>query len=450
MASAKPVVAVVGRPNVGKSTLVNRLAGARDSIVGPTPGLTRDRLDAEVSWRGRTFTVSDTGGLVESALFASGGDDVVRKVAASALSAVESADVVMFVVDGQAGVTGEDLALAKRLRRIPVPVIVVANKVDDWATETEASQFMSLGLGEAAPVSALHGRGSGDLLDRLVELLPPPGEERQPVEIPRIAIVGRPNVGKSSLFNRLVGEERAIVHHEPGTTRDSVDSVVEVGGKTYRFVDTAGIRRPTKTRDVEIFSASRTRGAIARSDVAILVVDAAAGATAQDQRIARQVAEAGVAAVIAVNKWDLVQDEEEAKLVERTLEDRLQFVSYAPLVRTSALTKRGVQRILPEIDRVLEGRLVRIPTAGLNELIHQTQSKSPPPRVGAVPPKVLYATQVETAPPTFVLFTTGPIAESWQRFLERRLREEFGFEGNPLRFVIRQRGQKSHGRTQRK
>jgi GTP-binding protein len=436
-----PVVAVVGRPNVGKSTLVNRLAGARGSIVGPMPGLTRDRLDTDVSWRGRTFTLTDTGGLIESSLSRPTGA-VTDNVAQAALSAIELSDLVLLVVDTRTGLTSDDLALVKRLRRIPVPVIVVANKADNASAESEASQFWSLGLGEPAAVSALHGRGSGDLLDRITEIIPDSEAGEEALEIPSIAIVGRPNVGKSSLFNRLVGHERAIVHPEPGTTRDSIDSLVELERKTYCFVDTAGIRRRAKTHEVEIFSASRTRSAINRSDIAILVVDAADGATAQDQRIARQVAEAGVGAAVAVNKWDLITDPEQAKLVERSLSDRLQFVSYAPLIRTSALTARGVSKIVPEIDRILEGRSLRVGTAPLNELLQQVQSLLPPPRVGAIPPKVLYATQVSASPPTFILFTTGPIAASWQRFLERRLREEFGFEGNPIHLVIRERGQR--------
>jgi GTP-binding protein len=435
----RPVVAVVGRPNVGKSTLVNRLAGARGSIVGPMPALTRDRLDTDVTWRGRTFTLTDTGGLIESALSQPTGT-VTDNVARAALTAVESSDVVLLVVDTQSGITSDDLALVKRLRRTAIPIIVVANKADNATGESQAAEFWGLGLGEPAAVSALHGRGSGDLLDRIVEVIPDVDAGDQVLHIPSIAIVGRPNVGKSSLFNRLIGEERAIVHQDPGTTRDSIDSLVEVEGRTYRFVDTAGIRRRAKTHDVEIFSASRTRGAIGRSDVAILVVDALQGATTQDQRIARQVAEEGVGAIIAVNKWDLARDEEHIRAVERSLTDRLEFVSYAPLIRTSALTARGVSKVMPEIDRILEGRSLRIGTAQLNEIVQQAQGKAPPPRVGALLPKVLYATQVSTSPPTFVLFTTGPIAASWQRFLERRLREEFGFAGNPIRLVIRERG----------
>jgi GTP-binding protein len=304
----------------------------------------------------------------------------------------------------------------------------------------------SLGLGEPAAVSAQHGRGTGDLLDRIVELLPEPAGG-EPVEIPCISIVGRPNVGKSSLFNRLIGEDRSIVHEEPGTTRDSVDSLVTVDGRQFRFVDTAGIRRRSKTHDVEIYSASRTRQAIDRSDVSILMVDAAEGATAQDQRIARQVAEAGVGAIIVLNKWDLIGDEEAARIVERSVADRLQFVDYAARLRTSAVTGRGLNKILPQIDRVLQTRNRRIPTAELNDLISEAQQKAPPPGVGSSHSKVLYATQASTAPPTFVLFTSGSLAVPWQRFLERRLREEFDFTGNPIRLVVRERTREGRRRS---
>jgi GTPase len=445
-----PRVAVVGRPNVGKSTLVNRLAGRRDSITGPAPGLTRDRLSVEAEWQGRHFMLNDTGGLIEQALGSNSSGTITGKVAAAALSAVDSADLVLFLVDGQAGVTSDDLALVSRLRKVRAPVIVVANKVDSQRDELEISNFWSLGLGEPSPVSAQHGRGTGDLLDRMIELLPETSAHEESLEIPCISIVGRPNVGKSSLFNQLIGEERSIVHHEPGTTRDSVDSLIEIDGRKYRFVDTAGIRKRSKTHDVEIYSASRTRQAIERSDLAVLVVDADDGATAQDQRIARQVAEAGVGAIIALNKWDLIQDPEEARIAERSVGDRLQFVDYASLIRTSALTTRGVGKIFPEIDRVLETRNRRVGTADLNELIQQAQQKAPPPGVGAFHSKILYATQASTAPPTFVLFTTGPLAVSWQRFLERRLREEFDFSGNPIKMVIRERTREgSRGKARR-
>lgn len=434
-----PKVAVVGRPNVGKSTLVNRLAGRRDSIVGPMAGLTRDRLDATIEWRDRRFILSDTGGLIEAEFASGGSDTITSKVADKALQSLKGADLVLFVVDTKTGVTSDEIALAKRLRRVGVPLVLVANKVEDALKELEVSELWSLGMGEPVPVSALHGRGSGDLLDRIVQLLPESKQDEQEPEIPSIALVGRPNVGKSSLFNRIVGEERAIVHHEPGTTRDSIDTVVELDQGTFRFVDTAGIRRRAKTTGVEIYSASRTRAAIERADLSILVVTADEGATSQDQRIAEQVSEAGVAAIVALNKWDLIPDPDQAKVIERTMRDRLHFVDYAPLVRTSARTKRGVGKLLAEIPSVLASREVRVPTPRLNEIVQESQQRTPIPRSRNKSVKILYATQAETAPPTFVLFGTGMVPASWTRFLERKLREEFGFEGTPINIVTRQR-----------
>ncbi|HVF12653.1 MAG TPA: ribosome biogenesis GTPase Der [Actinomycetota bacterium] len=434
-----PKVAVVGRPNVGKSTLVNRLAGRRDSIVGPMAGLTRDRLDATIEWRDRRFILSDTGGLIEAEFASGGSDTITSKVADKALQSLKGADLVLFVVDTKTGVTSDEIALAKRLRRVGVPLVLVANKVEDALKELEVSELWSLGMGEPMPVSALHGRGSGDLLDRIVELLPEAKQDEREPEIPAIALVGRPNVGKSSLFNRIVGEERAIVHHEPGTTRDSIDTVVELDQGTFRFVDTAGIRRRAKTTGVEIYSASRTRAAIERADVTILVVTADEGATSQDQRIAEQVSEAGAAAIVALNKWDLIPDPDQAKVIERTMRDRLHFVDYAPLVRTSARTKRGVGKLLREIPTVLASREVRVPTPRLNEIVQESQQRTPIPRSRNKNVKILYATQAETAPPTFVLFGTGVVPVSWTRFLERKLREEFGFEGTPINIVTRQR-----------
>lgn len=443
MTNLLPKVAVVGRPNVGKSTLVNRLAGRRDSIVGPMSGLTRDRVDATIEWRGRRFVLSDTGGLIEAEFAGGGGDSITAKVANKAMQSLKGADVVLFVLDTKAGVTSDEIALAKRLRRVGLPLILVANKVEDPQKELETSELWSLGMGEPIPVSALHGRGSGDLLDKIVEFLPPAKPDEQEELIPSIALVGRPNVGKSSLFNRIVGEERAIVHHEPGTTRDSIDTVVELDQGIFRFVDTAGIRRRAKTTGVEIYSASRTRAAIDRADVSILVVSADEGATSQDQRIAEQVSEAGTAAIVALNKWDLIPDPDQAKVIERTMRDRLHFVDYAPLVRTSATTKRGVGKLLAEIPVVLESREVRVPTPRLNEIVQESQQRTPIPRSRNKNVKILYATQAETAPPTFVLFGTGVIPVSWTRFLERRLREEFGFEGTPINIVTRQRSRES-------
>ncbi|MBW3588904.1 MAG: ribosome biogenesis GTPase Der [Actinobacteria bacterium] len=431
-----PKVAIVGRPNVGKSTLVNRLAAKRSSIVGEISGLTRDRLDTKVSWRGRTFIAHDTGGLADGALRET--STIGGKVAAKAVDAASKADVVLFVVDASTGVTSDDLELTKRMKRLTIPVLLVANKVDDAADELEAAEFWSLGLGEPLVVSALHGRGSGDLLDRVVDLLPEVTED-EIEEPPAIAIVGRPNVGKSSLFNQIVGEDRSIVHHEAGTTRDSIDTTVEIQGKEYRFIDTAGMRRRAKTQGVEIYSASRTRSAIERADVAILVVDALEGATSQDQRIAEAVAESGVGAIVALNKWDLIEGEEMADRAERSMKDRLHFIDYAPMIRTSALTKRGMSKLLRPIDQVLKARNLRIATAKLNQLIQDAQQSAPAPRTDNRNVKVLYGTQVDVAPPSFVLFSTGRLATSWLRYLERKIREQFDFTGNPLQLKFKER-----------
>lgn len=443
-AAGRPRVAVVGRPNVGKSTLVNRLRGRRrsvvgPSIVGPAPGLTRDRLETEVSWRGRMFVVVDTGGVIEEALGAVETASIGAKVAEGALLAVRDADLILLIADARSGATSDDAALAERLRRLDIPLLLVANKADDQASELNASELWSLGLGEPVPVSALHGRGAGELLDRIVDLLPEVATSRLEDPIPSIAIVGRPNVGKSSLFNRLSGHERAIVHPEPGTTRDPIDTVIEIGGSRYRFVDTAGLRKRTKVEGVEATGAARARLTMSRADVAILMVDASQGATSVDQKIAEAVAQAGVGAVLALNKWDLVEDPEQADVLERSLVDRLHFVSYAPAVRISALTGRGMSKLVRSIDTVLAAREIRVPTARINEVVHEAQQRTPPPRLRNRNVRVLYATQAETAPPTFVLFANGRLATGWLRFLERRLRETFGFTGNPLRLVIRER-----------
>jgi len=418
--------------------------------VGPAAGLTRDRIDTEVEWAGKTFLISDTGGLSESTLAPDAAGQIGGKVSRQSLAATETADLIVLLVDGAAGSTEEDLALGRRLRRMKIPVILAANKVDNDLVEMKASELWNLGLGPPVFVSALHGRGSGELLDRIVEVLGESAPVERPLERASIAIVGRPNVGKSSLFNRFTGQQRAIVHHEPGTTRDSVDVVCEVDGHLYRFVDTAGLARRAQTKGVEIWSSIRTRAAIERADIAIVVIDAGEGATAQDQKIAREVEKAGVGAILALNKWDLIDDEEAAKSVEASSAKRLQFVDYAPLVRTSAATKRGVDKLTGQIEKVLTARSTRVPTAPLNIIVQEAHQKAPPPRDGNRNVRVLYATQASVGPPTFVLFSTGPIALPWLKFLERRLREEYNFEGNPIRLVVRERAVSAAGRGQRR
>lgn len=444
-----PVIAVIGKPNVGKSTLVNRLVARRASIVSPAEGITRDALERDVEWRGRGFTVVDTGGLVEDRALRR--TSIAGEVSRRAVTAVSRADVVVFVVDAQSGLTADDFALAERLRKTTKPLILVANKIDDASAEPAASEAWSLGLGEPLAVSALHGRGSGELLDRIVDLLPTLGQVRveEAGVVASIAIVGRPNVGKSSIFNRLAGGDRAIVHHEPGTTRDSIDTVVAIGGRRYRFVDTAGLRRRARTKGVEVYGAGRTREAIGRADLTLVVIDASEGATAQDQRIAEAVAEAGVGAVIVANKWDLVTGAEQAEAAMDSIKQKLRFVSYAPVLRTSATTGRGIPAVIREFEEVLGARSLRVPTARLNAVIHDAQQRTPARgRRGSA--RILYATQSGIEPPTFVLFGHGRPGAEWLRFIEHRLREEFGFPGTPLRLVVRERSRKETSRGSRR
>lgn len=439
---SSPKVAVIGRPNVGKSTLVNRLAGIRRAITSDAPGMTRDLLDFEVEWRGQRFLLYDTGGIVEVSLASRGEERIDELAARRALEAAGDAQLVLLVADAQVGPQSGDDALSEELRRRGILTLLVVNKADDAMSEAQASSFWGLGLGEPIAVSALHGRGTGDLLDRVVEKLPEAAYLEPEGDIPTLAIVGRPNVGKSSLFNRVCRDERALVHHLPGTTRDPIDSVVSFADATYRFVDTAGIRRATKTKGAEVFSASRTRTAIRRADLAVLVVDGAEGATSQDQRIARMISESGAAAILAVNKWDLVEDPGDRSRVDDSLRDRLGFIAYAPLVRTSAKTGRGIEKLLEALPEVLAAREKKAPTSRLNRVLMDAQQRTPPPRSSGRNIKILYATQIRTSPPTFALFTTGDLPDSWLRYLEKELREAFGFVGNPLRFDVRPRAQR--------
>ncbi|HEX9124320.1 MAG TPA: ribosome biogenesis GTPase Der [Actinomycetota bacterium] len=419
-----PVVALVGRQNVGKSTLVNRLFGRREAIAHETPGVTRDRVEFDVTWRGRTLRLVDTGG------FRHGAAGIDALVVRQAERAAEQADLVLLVVDAQTGVLEEDAMLARRLRRSEVPVLVVANKVDTEREGSDAASFNRLGLGEPVAVSALHGRGSGDLLDRVVALLP----EGQPAEDvgaePRFALVGRPNGGKSSLFNRLVGEERSVVFEEAGTTRDAVDAVVGWPDGPVRFVDTAGSRRPSKAQGLEYYSFLRAVRAVERAHVAVLVLDAREGLTAEDRRIAARVIEQGRALAIVANKWDLVEER------DRTYKDLVQEAAPfagAPIARISALTGAGVAR-LPSLLLSLHDRWSkRLPTAEVNRLFLAAQDDRPPP--GGV--RFRYATQVSAGPPTFVLFGGRRPERTYERFLENRVRRELGSEGVPIRLRFR-------------
>lgn len=433
-----PVVAVVGRPNVGKSTLVNRILGRREVIVEERPGVTRDRKEVEAEWAGRRFLVVDTGGWLAA------DDGLDAKVSRQAERAMATADLILAVVDVTVGITDDDERLARLLRPVRDRVLLVANKADNDQRDGEAWVFGRLGLGDPWPVSALHGRHAGDLCDAIVARLPPAapedaGPEPPPVEeapaVPAVAIVGRPNVGKSTLFNRLIGDERAIVHDEPGTTRDTIDTVVETPEGPIRFIDTAGMRRKSRIDEgTEYYSLVRALRAVDRADVALLVIDASEGVTHQDQRLAERVDAAGCAVVVVCNKWDLLDAEQRAE-VNAAVGDRLGFLGYAPVLRVSARSGRGVHRVVPAIAQAVDAYRRRVPTGRLNQVIQAAQAAHPSP--GG---RVLYATQGATDPPTFTLFATREIPPSYLRYLERRIREEFGFGPTPLKLRVRRRG----------
>ncbi|HXL93371.1 MAG TPA: ribosome biogenesis GTPase Der [Streptosporangiaceae bacterium] len=434
--SAVPVLAVVGRPNVGKSTLVNRILGSRQAVVQDVPGVTRDRVSYDALWRGRSFTLVDTGGW-EPAI--EGQESLAARVAAQARVAVETADAVLFVVDSTVGITDADEAVAAVLRRSGKPVVVAANKVDDTKAEADANALWSLGLGEPAVVSALHGRGSGDLLDLILNALPDVPEEKEDTEggPRRVALIGRPNVGKSSLLNKLAGEQRAIVDPVAGTTRDPVDELIELGGKIWRFVDTAGIRRRFReNQGADYYATLRTTGALDLAEVAVVLVDASDSLTEQDLRIITMVIEAGRALVIAYNKWDMV-DEERQQYLEKEIDRQLYTARWAPRVNISAATGRHVERLVPALEKALEGWETRISTGRLNVWLTGLIAATPPPVRGGKQPKVYYVTQAGTRPPHFVLFSSGFLEASYRRFVERKLREEFGFDGSPVNVSVR-------------
>ena len=431
--SPSPVVAVVGRPNVGKSTLVNRILGRREAVVEDVPGVTRDRVAYDANWRGRTFTLIDTGGWEPDA------HGLQAQVSQQAEIAAAAADVVVMVADAVVGATDTDEVVARTLRRARKPVVLVANKVDSAGGEPDASSLWSLGLGEPHAVSALHGRGSGDLLDVILEALPkePPLETLQARGPRRVALLGRPNVGKSSLLNRLTGEQRSVVDAVAGTTRDPVDSLVELGGATWRFVDTAGIRRRVREASgAEYYSSLRTATALREAEVAVVLLDASEPLAEQDLRIIEMVIEAGRALVLAFNKWDLLDDYRRERL-EIEIDRQLHHVSWAPRVNVSAKTGRAIEKLTPAIELALDGWGRRVSTSRLNAWLGELIAATPPPVRGGKQPKVLFATQAGTQPPRFVLFATGFLEATYRRFIERRLREDFGFPGTPVEVSVR-------------
>jgi GTP-binding protein len=427
------VVAVVGRPNVGKSTLVNRFLGRREAVVQDVPGVTRDRVAYDALWNGRRFTLVDTGGWEPDAR------GLQAMVSAQAERAAAAADVVLFVVDGQTGATETDLVVARTLRRAERPVVLAATKVDDERLEPDAAALWSLGLGEPHPVSGLHGRGSGDLLDALLAALPaaPPEPAEEDAGPRRVALVGRPNVGKSSLLNRLTGDDRAVVDEVAGTTIDPVDSLVELGGEVWRFVDTAGLRRKVRQASgMEYYASLRTAAAIEAAEVAVVLLDAAEPLSEQDQRVIAEVIEAGRALVLALNKWDLLDEDRRGQLEKEIARD-LARVAWAPRVNISARTGRAVEKLAGALRTSLASWDQRIPTGQLNAWLAEVIAQTPPPARGGKAPRVLFATQADIRPPRFVLFTTGFLEAGYRRFLERRLREDFDFTGTPIEISIR-------------
>ena len=432
---AQPVLAVVGRPNVGKSTLVNRILGRREAVVQDVPGVTRDRVAYDALWNGRRFTLMDTGGWVPDA------KGMQAAISAQAETAMRTADAILLVVDGQVGATAVDEAAARVLRRSDRPVLLAATKVDDARGLDEIAVLWRLGLGEPHPVSGLHGRGSGDLLDAVLDVLPT--SPRDDVDLGggprRVALVGKPNVGKSSLLNQLTGENRSVVDATAGTTTDPVDSLVEIDGEIWQLVDTAGLRRKVnQASGMEYYASLRTKGAIEAAEVTVLLLDASEPIAEQDLRVASQVVEAGRALVLAMNKWDLV-DDDRRQAMKRELERALVRMPWVERVNISARTGRAVQKLAPAMRTALENWDRRVPTGQLNQWLADVVAATPPPVRGGKQPKILYATQAQNRPPTFVLFTSGFLEAGYRRFLERKLRETFPLTGTPVQINVRVR-----------
>ncbi|MFZ9674350.1 MAG: ribosome biogenesis GTPase Der [Acidimicrobiia bacterium] len=441
-----PVVVIVGRPNVGKSTLFNRFIGEQAAIVEDRPGVTRDRKELEAEWLGRRFRLVDTGGWLPA------GSELDAKVSRQVEAAVRSADLILFLTDGSVGVTDEDEAVASWLRKVKPPVMLVVNKADNDRREADRWEFLALGLGEPYPVSALHGRRAGDLLDEIISRVPdaPLSEEYQESygldedivvvgdqKPPRVALIGRPNVGKSTLFNRLVGEDRSVVHDMPGTTRDAIDTLVETEDGPVVFVDTAGMRRRSRIDDTaEYYSLVRALRAVDASDIALFVIDATQGVTAQDQRLAERVDAAGCPIVILLNKWELIEDLEDRERIELEVKRKLYFMDDAPVLKISALTGKGVHKLRPVLQEAIEQYHRRVPTRDVNRVIADAQQRQP----AAGGAKVMYAIQGATDPPTFTLFVNRELPHTYLRYLERSIREAFGFGSTPLKLRVRKRG----------
>jgi GTP-binding protein len=438
MGMSKPIVAIVGRQNVGKSTLLNRLVGGRLAIVADLPGTTRDRIMADVSWRGVEFAVVDTGGLELKPQ-----STVAQGVKEQVEMAVAEADAIIFLVDVRDGVMPSDMEIADMLRRGGKPIVLVANKADNDRLETEAVEFYGLGLGEPLVISAYHGRGTTELLDRIISLLPASLPAEVGTEGMKVAIVGRPNVGKSMLLNALLGEERAIVDEVPGTTRDAIDTLFDLDGQSVLLIDTAGIRRRGRLGiGLERYSVIRALRAVDRADVVLLVLDATELLASQDMHIAGYIQQAARGIVLVVNKWDLIVDGDETES-NRYIRSRLKFMSYAPIIYTSARFGQGVGKLMPQVRQVYQERFKRLPTAEVNSVVQEAVAAHNLPRIGSKQLKLLYATQAEVNPPTFVFFVNDAklIHFSYQRYLENKLRQSFGFAGTPFRLVFKSRGE---------
>ncbi|MDK2984631.1 MAG: GTPase [Clostridia bacterium] len=435
---AKPIIAIVGRPNVGKSTLFNRITGGRVAIVDDLPGVTRDRLYRDASWCEHQFTVVDTGGIE----FAGKSDKIIEQVKNQADLAIEEADLILFVVDGRQGITPADEDVAEIIRKTNKPVILVVNKIENFDNPSNVYEFYNLGLGEPIAISAEHGHNIGDLLDRVVEILPDI-EEEDLEDIIKIAVVGRPNVGKSSLVNKILGQERVIVSDIPGTTRDAIDSFLKRDGKQYILIDTAGIRRKARINlPTERYSVIRSLRAVDRSDVVLVLINATEGVTEQDKKIAGYVHEQGKSVIIAVNKWDLIEkDHATMNKFDEEIRHELGFMQYAPTIYISALTGQRVGKIFDLVDFVAEQATYRVATSLLNEVIRDALAYTPPPTEKGKRLKIFYVTQSGTKPPSFVLFVNDKklLHFSYKRYIENQLRQAFGFEGNPLRIIVRER-----------